>query len=94
MLHCRMNASKVERRSSVFVYVARGAGIPLVAVALAVDVQVRAGNFYAVGVPVWRTIKVQPHENNRCPRPVLVGSFRKLDLRAGHIEHETFPLVE
>jgi len=72
----------------------RGRDRPLVGIAFAVDVQVRTRDFYAVRVPVWRPVKVQPHENNHRPRPVLVGGFREFDLCAGHIEHEVFPLVE
>ncbi len=86
MLHCCMNASNVENRSNVFGYLARGAGIAhLSPITFAVDVEVLAGYLLTVRVPVGRTVKVQPHEDNHGPSPVLVGGFREFDLRAGNI---------
>ncbi len=67
---------------------------PLVTIALAVDVKMRAWDFCTVGISMGWAVKIQPNENNHCPRPVLVGGFCEPDLRAGHIDHETFPLVE
>jgi hypothetical protein len=55
---------------------------------------VRTGNFGPVRIPVRRTVEVQPHEDNRLPRPILVCGLSKLDLRAGHTEHEILAFVE
>jgi hypothetical protein len=55
---------------------------------------VRPGNFGPVRIPVRRTVEVQPHEDNRLPRPILVCGLSKLDLRAGHTEHEILAFVE
>src|ERR1017187_9961168 len=55
--------------------------------------KVRAWDFFAVRVAVRRNVKVQSHQYDRRPCPVLIGRFRKPNLGAGHIEHEVFPLV-
>jgi hypothetical protein len=56
--------------------------------------EVRARDFGLVRISVRRTVEVEPHKDNRLASPILVCGLGELDLRAGHIEHEVFPLVE
>jgi hypothetical protein len=56
--------------------------------------EVRARDFSLVRISVRRTVKVEPHKDNRLANPILVCGLGEFDLRAGHIEREVFPFVE
>ncbi len=77
MLQCTMNASKVEKRSRVFIYLSTGTGIAhLSPRPFTVDVEMWTWDLRAVRVPVWRAVQIEPHKDDRLPRPALISGFR------------------
>lgn len=48
---------------------------PFVPIALTVDVEVRAGNLFIIGISVWGTTEVQPHQDHDLPGSVLILAF-------------------
>jgi hypothetical protein len=51
-------------------------------------------SFLTVGVAVGRAVKIESHENNRLPCPILVCRLREFDLSAGHVQSEVFALID
>ena len=70
---CLKCEEKVQR---IRVSLSRRSDRPFVAVALSVYVQVRTRDLYTVGVAMRPTIEIKPHEDDRLPSSVLIGSFR------------------
>jgi len=56
--------------------------------------KVGAGDLCAIWITMGRAVKIEPHQDNRLPRPVLKHSFRELDLSSAYVQHKLFPLVE
>jgi hypothetical protein len=69
-------------------------GRPPVAETFSVNMEVRARDFGLVRISMRRTVKIEPHKDNRLASPILVGGLGEFDPRAGHIEREVFPFVE
>ncbi len=66
---------------------------PFVPISFDISMQVWARHFRIVRIPVGRAVKVEPHEDDRLPRPILESGFCELDLRPRDVEHKVLPLV-
>ena len=66
---------------------------PSVAKPFAIDVKMRTWDFLIVRITVGPTSQVQPLQDYRLSRAVLIRDFRQLDLPTDNVEQKMFPLV-
>lgn len=66
---------------------------PLVAIAFAKNVEVRAGDLLVIGIAMRRATKVEPGKDEHLSRARLVGGFEEIDPPSGDIEEELFRAI-
>jgi len=71
----------------------RNGGGPFIRIPLAIPMEVWAGNFRVIRIPMRRPAQIKPDEHNNLPCPVLMRQFCQINSSAPHVEQKLLPPI-